>query len=449
MDSTVKFNLHWLTYAQYVALATADQTVQEDIYFISDKPILFVNGEQRGRTDEELRNLFSATLKFAGLQADLAGGALSETEATSYTKIVYVESLKKFLAVQGNTYYTSWKASDIAIVSDKYTSANEDTLYFDGVSLYGWNAGELQNLSVNIVVLELSAVEATVNAYTSIELSDKFGDIANLFKRLKEGKVQILVKVEDGYLLPVAFSEGTNSYKIEFTEFAITVTDTDGALSALYEKQKIAKIDNSLLEVVLVKTLREAAQATDNNIVTEKGIRTVVDLLLESIKTLNDGTVVDFDTEAIEGQPDKFKLVGKNAEGTNVTSVDLDRENFMSAFTYRDAVEADATADETGNTKVGDKLLIVTMTNGSTFTVNLTELVNIYVGETADAVTVTVTGDKIKAALKIENSKSIKLTQTTTGLKAEIILADQSDKSFSLEETDNGVAVAARWITHE
>jgi hypothetical protein len=495
MNPQVKFNLHWLTRAQYDALVAQSQTIAEDIYFISDQPILFVNGEQRGRTVEEIRALCASVLLFANTQPDLAGGTISDTKAPSYTKIVYVESESRFLAVSGTTYYTSWDASGVTPESAMYTSANADALYHDGESIYGWVAGTLTNLSANVKVIELSSNQATVEAYTDTELKAKFPNIQNLFAKIVAGKQQILVQTEEGIEVPVAFAveSGTpNKYTIALYGYKITISESSGTLSAAYTKQKISRIDDSILDKTLRTTLREAAEATDNSFVTERGIRTVVDALKAAIETLEGGSVAKLDTDtaytytavaettgknpASEGwyekkgdlyvltedttpeagktyytrsaNPEQFALVGKDAEGTIVTSVNLDRENFMSAFDYRDATQEDVDAGHA--TAVGDKLLVVTMTNGAKFYVDVTELMNIYTGDVDGAMTVTVTGDKIKATLALDNSsKTVALTQTTTGLKADVIIKDQSSQSVFLEKTNDGLAVQSRWITHE
>jgi hypothetical protein len=131
-------------------------------------------------------------------------------------------------------------------------------------------------------------------------------------------------------------------------------------------------------------------------------------------------------------------------DGSTLSTVELDKENFISNFIKRNATEEDHTADET--IAIGDPILVVTTINGTTFRVNLKSLVDIYKGQATNSITTTVSGYTVKADLRLDattqNNSPVKLSVGSNGLSADVLINSTSNgtKGISLTKTGSGLA---------
>lgn len=144
------------------------------------------------------------------------------------------------------------------------------------------------------------------------------------------------------------------------------------------------------------------------------------------------------------GDSTKMELKLLAVDGSVLSTVELDKENFLSQFIKREATEEDHTADS--SIAVGDPILVVTTVNGAVFRVNLKSLVDVYTGQATDSITTTVDGYNVKADLRLDSttqaSSPVKLTVGSNGLSADLSINSTTNgtKGIALSKDGDGLA---------
>lgn len=171
-----------------------------------------------------------------------------------------------------------------------------------------------------------------------------------------------------------------------------------------------------------------------NSLVTEE----VID---EYIKDVTNGTISKL--KIIEKDENTLQLIGENGSGGIVSVVDLDKEDCLSG-----AVIEPSTQEYIDNeicTELDIPHLVLTMKSGKKFYVNLKQFV--YIGSETNSIKTVVSGTKIAAHLKIDESVEkpvIDVKITKNGLKIDAIL-NENDKQLKLVRTSEGLDTSYTW----
>ena len=256
-----------------------------------------------------------------------------------------------------------------------------------------------------------------------------------------------------------SYDAATRTIKLTMTDGSvkpIVLPEADGTNAGLMSSgnfTKLGKIDDTLLQKVVTDTIADAESASNTKIPTEKSVATLCNTILESAKALANGAghsltyTPKTDDEAVM----QLKLLDK--EGTELSSIDLHKDNFMSNFVQRTATEEDVTA---GHAKaIGDPLLEVTMVNGDKFYVDLSGLVDIYKGNTTSdkGIIITVNDYIISAELKLDATtqakQSVKLAVGANGVSADLAIDsaanDASSAKIEKNSSNGGISVSLNW----
>lgn len=226
-----------------------------------------------------------------------------------------------------------------------------------------------------------------------------------------------------GTLTNIAYNAATRKFTLTYSggktsefELPLASSTADGLLPKdLYTRLK--GLSNTLVGVSVTTTLAETATASDKKVVTEKAVRAAIDAVIAGTS----GAITTLKVAADEKDPSKILLQGLSGNSV-VSSVELDKEKFLSNVNRRDAVKADVTAGDA--TKVGDPLVEFTLTDGSKFVIDLADLIDTYVGSTGKAIDVVVSGGVITATFKIDAEKNaasaVSLVQGANGVSAQL-----------------------------
>lgn len=147
---------------------------------------------------------------------------------------------------------------------------------------------------------------------------------------------------------------------------------------------------------------------------------------------------------AKSGDATKMELKLISVDGSTLSTIELDKENFISNFEKREATSEDHSAEPSINE--GDPILVVTTVNGQVFRVNLKELVDVYTGQNTNSINTIISGYTVKADLKLDsgtqNSSPVKLTVGSNGLSADLSINSTSNgtKGITLSKTGEGLA---------
>lgn len=204
----------------------------------------------------------------------------------------------------------------------------------------------------------------------------------------------------------------------------------DGKITAL--DTAVSQFKNKTVSATLNKP------GNDTSLPTTKAV-------VDYITTSTNGLANSMTYAAKSGDPTKMELKLISVDGSTLSTVELDKENFISNFEKREATSGDHSADPSINE--GDPILVVTTVNGQIFRVNLKELVDVYTGQATNSINTTVSGYTIKADLKLDsatqNNNPVKLSVGSNGLSADLDINSSTNGTKGITLTKSGSGIAA------
>lgn len=353
----------------------------------------------------------SEITKLAGLSdqttinSAIADAKKAGTDADTARKAVTGQSTSAYVANEDANYIaeaTSMNDADLKL--DAQVKINADAI----AALSGSGAGSVDD-KISAAIDDLKG--------TATEGYDTLGEIETAIKK----------EVSDRTAADTALKSELNTAieavddKADANSTAISALDT--AVSAFKNKTVSTTISSPGVDTALPTT------------------KAVVDYISESTQGLANSmtyTVKSGDSTKME-----LKLIA--VDGSTLSTIELDKENFISQFVKREATEADHTADS--SIAVGDPILVVTTVNGVVFRVNLKSLVDVYTGQATNSITTTVEGYTIKSDLKLDSttqsSSPVKLTIGSNGLSADLSINSTKNGANGITLSKDGSGLAA------
>lgn len=339
------------------------------------------------------------------LNSAIADAKKAGTDADTARKAVTGQSTSAYVANEDANYIaeaTSMNDADLKL--DAQVKINADAI----AALSGSGAGSVDD--------KISAAIDNLKG-TATEGYDTLGEIETAIKK----------EVSDRTAADTALKSELNTAieavgdKADANSTAISALDT--AVSAFKNKTVSTTISSPGVDTALPTT------------------KAVVDYISESTQGLANSmtyTVKSGDSTKME-----LKLIA--VDGSTLSTIELDKENFISQFVKREATEADHTADS--SIAVGDPILVVTTVNGVVFRVNLKSLVDVYTGQATNSITTTVEGYTIKSDLKLDSttqsSSPVKLTIGSNGLSADLSINSTKNGANGITLSKDGSGLAA------
>lgn len=339
------------------------------------------------------------------LNSAIADAKKAGTDADAARKAVTGQSTSAYVANEDANYIaeaTSMNDADLKL--DAQVKINADAI----AALSGSGAGSVDD-KISTAIDDLKG--------TATEGYDTLGEIETAIKK----------EVSDRTAADTALKSELNTAieavddKADANSTAISALDT--AVSAFKNKTVSTTISSPGVDTALPTT------------------KAVVDYISESTQGLANSmtyTVKSGDSTKME-----LKLIA--VDGSTLSTIELDKENFISQFVKREATEADHTADS--SIAVGDPILVVTTVNGVVFRVNLKSLVDVYTGQATNSITTTVEGYTIKSDLKLDSttqsSSPVKLTIGSNGLSADLSINSTKNGANGITLSKDGSGLAA------
>lgn len=339
------------------------------------------------------------------LNSAIADAKKAGTDADAARKAVTGQSTSAYVANEDANYIaeaTSMNDADLKL--DAQVKINADAI----AALSGSGAGSVDD-KISTAIDDLKG--------TATEGYDTLGEIETAIKKEVSDRTATDIALKGELNTAI---EAVND-KADANSTAISSLDT--AVSAFKNKTVSTTIASPGVDTALPTT------------------KAVVDYISESTKGLANRmtyTVKSGDSTKME-----LKLIA--VDGSTLSTVELDKENFISQFVKRKATEDDHTADSF--IAVGDPILVVTTVNGVVFRVNLKSLVDVYTGQATNSVTTTVEGYTIKSDLKLDSttqlSSPVKLTIGSNGLSADLSINSTKSGANGITLSKDGSGLAA------
>lgn len=141
----------------------------------------------------------------------------------------------------------------------------------------------------------------------------------------------------------------------------------------------------------------------------------------------------------------KLQLLGVAPSGELLTIVDLDKEDHLQDIKLINSTLAEIERDMCD--ELDEPLLVLTMMSGKSYSVNLSQFKHI--GVETKSIKTTVTGNRIAAQLKIDQSVEtpvVDVKVTKDGLKVDLLLKEPEQGSqLKLIRTDDGLNTSYTW----
>lgn len=339
------------------------------------------------------------------LNSAIADAKKAGTDADTARKAVTGQSTSAYVANEDANYIaeaTSMNDADLKL--DAQVKINADAI----AALSGSGAGSVDD-KISAAIDDLKG--------TATEGYDTLGEIETAIKK----------EVSDRTAADTALKSELNTAiravddKADANSTAISTLDT--AVSAFKNKTVSTTIASPGVDTALPTT------------------KAVVDYISKSTQGLANNmtyTVKSGDSTKME-----LKLIA--VDGSTLSTIELDKENFISQFVKREATDNDHTADS--SIAVGDPILVVTTVNGVVFRVNLKSLVDVYTGQATNSITTTVEGYTIKSDLKLDSttqsSSPVKLTIGSNGLSADLSINSTKNGANGITLSKDGSGLAA------
>lgn len=339
------------------------------------------------------------------LNSAIADAKKAGTDADTARKAVTGQSTSAYVANEDANYIaeaTSMNDADLKL--DAQVKINADAI----AALSGSGAGSVDD-KISAAIDDLKG--------TATEGYDTLGEIETAIKK----------EVSDRTAADTALKSELNTAiravddKADANSTAISTLDT--AVSAFKNKTVSTTIASPGVDTALPTT------------------KAVVDYISKSTQGLANNmtyTVKSGDSTKME-----LKLIA--VDGSTLSTIELDKENFISQFVKREATDDDHTADS--SIAVGDPILVVTTVNGVVFRVNLKSLVDVYTGQATNSITTTVEGYTIKSDLKLDSttqsSSPVKLAIGSNGLSADLSINSTKNGANGITLSKDGSGLAA------
>lgn len=339
------------------------------------------------------------------LNSAIADAKKAGTDADTARKAVTGQSTSAYVANEDANYIaeaTSMNDADLKL--DAQVKINADAI----AALSGSGAGSVGD-KISAAIDDLKG--------TATEGYDTLGEIETAIKK----------EVSDRTAADTALKSELNTAieavddKADANSTAISALDT--AVSAFKNKTVSTTISSPGVDTALPTT------------------KAVVDYISESTQGL--ANIMTYTVKSGDSTKMELKLIA--VDGSTLSTIELDKENFISQFVKREATEADHTADS--SIAVGDPILVVTTVNGVVFRVNLKSLVDVYTGQATNSITTTVEGYTIKSDLKLDSttrsSSPVKLTIGSNGLSADLSINSTKNGANGITLSKDGSGLAA------
>lgn len=141
----------------------------------------------------------------------------------------------------------------------------------------------------------------------------------------------------------------------------------------------------------------------------------------------------------------KLQLIGISPTGQSLTVVDLDKEDYLQDIEIITATQVEVDKEICDN--LDEPILVAKMKGGKVYYVNLSQFK--YIGAETKSIKTTVTGNKISANLKIDQSVETPIVDvrlTNDGLKVDLLLKDpEQGQQLKLVRTINGLDTSYTW----
>lgn len=339
------------------------------------------------------------------LNSAIADAKKAGTDADTARKAVTGQSTSAYVANEDANYIaeaTSMNDADLKL--DAQVKINADAI----AALSGSGAGSVDD-KISTAIDDLKG--------TATEGYDTLGEIETAIKKEASDRTAADTALKSELNTAIEAVDD----KADVNSTAISALDT--AVSAFKNKTVSTTISSPGVDTALPTT------------------KAVVDYISESTQGLANSmtyTVKSGDSTKME-----LKLIA--VDGSTLSTIELDKENFISQFVKREATEADHTADS--SIAVGDPILVVTTVNGVVFRVNLKSLVDVYTGQATNSITTTVEGYTIKSDLKLDSttqsSSPVKLTIGSNGLSADLSINSTKNGANGITLSKDGSGLAA------
>lgn len=322
--------------------------------------------------------------------------------------------------------------SQIAAAKKAGTDADAARKAVTGQSTNAYVANEDANYiskatSMNDADLKLDAqIKKNADAIASLNGSGSGSVDDKIKKAVDAAKTELKGTATSGY---DTLGEIETALKKEVTDRTSAVGGVNSKVSAL--DTAVSAFKSKTVATTLSKP------GNDTSLPTTKAV-------VDYITTFTNGVAKSMTYTVKSGDANKMELKLIAVDGSTLSTVELDKENFISNFIKREATSEDHAADD--SIAVGDPILVVTTVNGTTFRVNLKSLVDIYKGQSTNSINTTVSGYTVKADLKLDsttqNNSPVKLNVGSNGLSADVSINSSANgtKGITLSKSGNGLS---------
>lgn len=159
------------------------------------------------------------------------------------------------------------------------------------------------------------------------------------------------------------------------------------------------------------------------------------------ITSIGEG-ITELDSEEIDGY--KIKIIGKNPNGQEVSSIQIDSDTKISSFLRHVATQTDV--DNGLANYVGEHWLVLKTNTGMEYWASVDDL--FIRGQESDTIINQTEDGKISSSVKINNpiiNKSVDLKTSTSGLWADLVINPNTKSRTIIVKGDNGIECKFNW----
>lgn len=175
----------------------------------------------------------------------------------------------------------------------------------------------------------------------------------------------------------------------------------------------------------------------ENSIVSEEALK-------EYLKEYTNGGISELKLLPKIGSEDKLELIAYAADGSTVSVIDLDKEEYLTDVQL--ILSTQVEIDDNVCKKLDIPLLVFTMKSGKKYYVDVEQFT--YTGVETQSIKTTIVNNRIAAHLKIDKSLEIPVVDvdiTDDGLKVDLSINPDKNKQLKLVKTKNGLDTTYTW----